>query len=110
MLKRILLRSIKRHPVAVTMYSIYIAIWLCLCILTYYFLINDDADTLQGILFYWCMCICIPYLVINIILSYQIKKHSSFYKDMANLVFIPMGILLLIFAEHGAIAYFNKGM
>lgn len=110
MIKDTILPSVKQHPVAVTVYSVYISLWLCLCFFTYYFLIRGDDDILQGILFYWYMCICIPYLLVNVILSYQVKRHSGFYKGMANLIFIPMGIVILIFAEHAALAYFNKGM
>ena len=110
MLKKILILSVKRHPLAVALYMIYICIWLWMCYLTYYFLIQGDADVIQGILFYWCMCLCIPYLIVNIILSYQSLKFRRFYNNMSNLIFVPIGILILVWIEHGMIAYFNKGV
>jgi CDP-diglyceride synthetase len=110
MSKSTILSSVKRHPVAITIYTLYICAWLCLCYLTYYFLIQDDAETMNAILFYWFIGICIPYLTVNIILTYQNKTESGFYKSMANLIFLPMGITLLIFVEHATIGYFNKGV
>lgn len=110
MLKRRILLAIKRHPFAVGMYGVYVFVWLCICALTYYFLINGDPDTIEGIVFYWFMCACVPYLVVNIILSYQVKRFSYFYRDMANLVFIPMGLLLMVYAQHAVIQYFRMGV
>lgn len=110
MFKKILLLSFKKHPLAVAIYIVYILIWLLLCYLTYYYLIRGDGDIIEGILFYWCMCLCIPYLVVNIILSYYSLKARRFYHSMCNLIFVPIGILILVWIEHGIIAYFNKGM
>ena len=41
---------------------------------------------------------------------FQVKRYSGFYKSMINLIFIPMGIVILILAQHATISYFNKGI
>ena len=110
MLKDTLLQSVKQHPVAIIIYSIYMAIWLFICYLTYYYLVHANSETIQAILFYWFMCVCIPYLTINIILSYQAKTDREFYKSMAGFIFLPMGLALLVLAEDAALGYFNKGV
>lgn len=110
MLQRIISRSFKQHPIETSVYAVYVVFWLLLCYLTYYYIIADDPYTLQAIVFYWFMLVCIPYLTVNIILSYYKKKQSRFYKTMAKLIFLPMGLVLLVLAQHAVIAYYNMGV
>ncbi|RKR81738.1 hypothetical protein BDD43_1889 [Mucilaginibacter gracilis] len=110
MLQRTLSKSFKHHPVQSTMYAVYIGFWLFLCYLKYYYFVLGDGETIQAIVFYWFMVVCIPYLTVNIILSYQIQKQNRFYKRMATLIFIPMGLVLLVLVQHAIIEYYNMGV
>jgi small-conductance mechanosensitive channel len=110
MLNNVFSSAAKKHTVAITLYSIYITIWLGMCYLTYYYLSQGDADTLQGILFYWTMGFCVPYLIINIILSYYHPTDRRFFHEMCTLIFIPISLVILVWIEHGIIAYYRKGI
>jgi phosphatidylserine synthase len=110
MLNNVFSSQAKKHPVAASVFSGYIAVWLVMCYLTYYFLTTGDAYTLQGILFYWTMCFCIPYLVVNVILSYHHPKFRRFFNEMSILIAIPISMIILIWVAHGIIAYYNKGI
>jgi hypothetical protein len=110
MLKRIILQAAKRHPISVAVYTVYIVLWLVVCYLTYYYLVKVDPDTIQAIVFYWLLCACIPYFIVNIILSYYDKKHSSFYNTMARLVFLPIGLVILILITDAIVDFNNKGV
>jgi hypothetical protein len=105
-----ILTQIKKHPIASVVYIIYLLFWFWMCYFTYSGLTTGDDDILSTVLFYTYLFACVPYLIVNLLLAWYYKTKSEFYKEMAMLIVIPMGLVILVLIEHNVIGYFNKGV
>jgi hypothetical protein len=89
-------QSLKEHPVAVSMFALYVLVWLWLFYVGYYdYSHYGDGETTGMSIFGAIIVLFIPYAGIMYLLGCLLKQHQSFYKRMALLSAIPIPLILL---------------
>jgi hypothetical protein len=104
------IRQIRRHPVASSIYTVYIIYWISIIILTYHDLTSGSSELIETVIFYSSWCLFVPYLIINIVFAQYSKIYRRFYRKMTRLVAMPLFLLILVYIEHWLIGYLNKGV
>jgi hypothetical protein len=88
--------TLKEHPVAVSIFALYVLIWVWLSYLGYYdYTHYSDGETTGMSIFGAVMVLFIPYAGIVHLLGSLSRQHQSFYKRLAWLSAIPIPLILL---------------